>query len=106
MDLLRSSSFDKVIANHDVYVVKFYTNWCPDCIRTEKGFRELASAYGDKARFGTVDAEEAASLAQNHGVRGIPTVIVFRQGKEIKRLLSKDAKTKEQIDDFLQQVLI
>ncbi|MBC9785467.1 thioredoxin family protein [Heliobacterium chlorum] len=105
IEQLTTETFDETISASPVYVVKFYTKWCPDCVRTDQGYKELSQSLAEKARFGQVDADAQPDLAQRFDIRGIPTLLVFREGKEADRLHSRDAKTKQQLDDFLTKAL-
>ncbi|WP_170292090.1 thioredoxin family protein [Heliobacterium mobile] len=105
IEQLTNETFDTTISTSAVYVVKFYTKWCPDCVRTDQGYKELSLSLAEKARFGQVDADAQPDLAQRFGIRGIPTLLVFRDGMETDRLHSRDAKTKQQLEAFLTQAL-
>ncbi|MZP29625.1 DUF953 domain-containing protein [Heliobacterium undosum] len=102
---LNKDTFDDAIGEDGYAVVKFSTKWCPDCVRTEPGYKQLAESLATTARFGQVDADEQPDLAQRFGIRGIPTLIVFRDGQESDRLHSRYCKTKAQMEEFLKAAL-
>ncbi|MFO7171872.1 MAG: thioredoxin family protein [Bacillota bacterium] len=100
-----AQEFDQFVARHPRAVVKFYTTWCPDCRRIEGTYAEYAEANAHRAAFAEVNAEEVPDLAQRFDVRGIPTFLVFEQGRLAARLYSRDAKTPQQVLDFLNGAL-
>ncbi|KPC75630.1 hypothetical protein ADL26_05895 [Thermoactinomyces vulgaris] len=86
-------------------VVEFSADWCVDCKRVAPDMPELAQKFADHMTFAEIDVDEAREVAEEYGVKGIPTFIVFEGGKEVGRLPSRFAKTKEQIEAFLQDYI-
>jgi len=63
-------------------VVYFSASWCQPCKDMKPVFLQLAEAHpGDEVSFGTVDVAESPTLAQTYGVRAVPAIVVFRQGR-------------------------
>jgi thioredoxin-like negative regulator of GroEL len=83
-------------------IVKFHAGWCPDCRRIEPAYAEFPDKYRN-ALFAAVDIEANPDLAQRFDVKGIPTFLVFREGRLADRLLSRDAKTSQQVEVFVAQ---
>lgn len=82
-------------------VVLFFTaGWCPDCQFIKPVMPEIEQDFSDY-KFYTVDRDENIDLAAELNIFGIPSFVVYDQGKEIGRLVNKDRKTKEQVEDFL-----
>ncbi len=67
--------------------VDFYSPTCPPCRMLAPVMVELADRAGDRARVVKVDVTRAQDLARAHGVRGVPTVVIFRQGRETQRIV-------------------
>ncbi len=61
--------------------VMFYADWCPDCIRFKPTFEELASQYGRRIAFMSVDVARLPHLEQNYGIALIPTVLLFERSR-------------------------
>ncbi|MCG0238843.1 MAG: thioredoxin family protein [Firmicutes bacterium] len=97
--------FDQFLSRHPRAVVKFYTTWCPDCRRIEGTYAEYAAANAHRAAFAEVNAEAVPDLAQRFDIRGVPTFLVFDRGQVVARLHSRDAKTPQQVLDFLNEAL-
>jgi thioredoxin-like negative regulator of GroEL len=85
-------------------VVEFSAGWCVDCRRVAPDMPVIAQKFADCFEFAELDVDEARSIAETYNVKGIPTFIVFRDGKEAGRLPSRDAKTREQIEAFLEKM--
>jgi len=66
-------------------VVDFWAPWCGPCRAMAPMFEQAASELAGKARFVKVNVDEQQALAQRHGIRAIPTLILFRDGAEVKR---------------------
>ncbi|WP_044641249.1 thioredoxin family protein [Risungbinella massiliensis] len=84
-------------------VVEFSASWCIDCKRIAPDLPEIEGQFQGKFDFAELDVDDAREVAEKYNVKGIPTFIVFQDGKEVDRLPSRDAKTKEQVVDFLEQ---
>ncbi|WP_078579484.1 thioredoxin family protein [Salipaludibacillus agaradhaerens] len=92
---------------HDVIggegtVLMFSAGWCPDCVVIEPVLPELEEKHSDLA-FYKVNRDDFIELCQELEVFGIPSFLVFKNGKEVHRFVSKDRKTKEEIDAFLSE---
>ena len=80
------SEFDRVIADAEVpVIVDFYADWCGPCKSMAPVFDELAAEQQGKALVLKLDSDRNPATTQRFGVRGIPTLIVFREGREVAR---------------------
>jgi thioredoxin-like negative regulator of GroEL len=100
-----AQQFDQLIAHEGKVIVKFYTDWCPDCHRIDKGFAEYAAANQSRAVFAEINADQVQEVAERFDVRGIPSFLVFEKGELVDRLYSRDAKSVKQVTDFVDKVL-
>ena len=82
-----TQTFTEKVKQHDGYaVVDFYAPWCGPCQTFAPTFTEVAGEMSEKATFGKVNVDEAGEIAQELGIMSIPTLIVFKGGKEITRI--------------------
>src|SRR3989344_6345031 len=88
---LDKKSFDKFI-KEDKVVVDFWAVWCGPCKILSPIVEEVASEMKDKAKFAKVNVDENLDLAQRFGVISIPTLVFFRDGKQIDRTVGVISK--------------
>jgi thioredoxin 1 len=69
-----------------ISAVKFGATWCPPCKALEPGFKKMAVEFPD-IRFLSVDIDDDPHQAKDHRIRAVPTVILFRDGHEVDRLV-------------------
>ena len=84
-DATDTATFDAAINGGDMVLVKFQTKSCVICRRIEPGLKGMAERMSDTLRVFDVDAEENAVLAERYSVRGVPTLILFKDGIELTR---------------------
>jgi len=78
--------FDRVIADAEVpVIVDFYADWCGPCKMMAPLFDDLAREQMGKVLVAKLDTDRNQRTTQAFGVRGIPTLIVFRGGREVAR---------------------
>lgn len=96
MALLHISSqeeFQKQVLEADkVALVDFWAEWCSPCRVVGPFVEELAAEYDGKAIIVKVDVDNAGDLAGAYGVMSIPTIIYFKGGREVKRLVGARPK--------------
>lgn len=82
----RAPAFDRQTQRSDIpVVVDFWAAWCGPCKMMAPAFEKVAGELEPGMRFLKLDTEAEPQLAAQHQIRGIPTTIVFKGGKEIAR---------------------
>jgi thioredoxin len=73
-------------------LVDFYADWCAPCKMVAPVVDELAREHSGKLLVGKVDTDRAPDLSVKFAIRGIPTLILFRDGAEVGRVVGLDAQ--------------
>lgn len=84
---LNDASFEKEVLQVDSQpvLVDFWAEWCSPCKVITPILEEVAQKYQGKIKIGKLNVDENPNTPAKYGVRGIPTLILFKDGKEIGR---------------------
>jgi len=86
MIIVEDQNFEKEVLKSDLPVlVDFWASWCGPCLMVGPVIEELAEEYEGKIKFGKLNVDENPKTAEKYGILSIPTVIIFKEGKEVKR---------------------
>lgn len=90
---ISSENFEKEVLNSEKPVlVDFFADWCGPCKMMAPIVEELATELEGKAKVGKLNVDENSDIAIEYNVMSIPTLIVFKNGKEEKRLVGVQDK--------------
>ncbi|HKM32207.1 MAG TPA: thioredoxin [Oscillospiraceae bacterium] len=92
---LKNAEFQSTISKSDKPVlVDFWAPWCGPCKMLAPILEEAASEVGSDAVIAKVNIDEESSLAERFGIFSIPTMIVFKDGEEVDRIVGLTSKEK------------
>jgi thioredoxin 1 len=81
-----NENFNELINSENTTLVDFYADWCGPCRMLGPVIEEIANE-NKNINVGKINVDSHKELANQFGIRSIPTMIVFKNGKEIKRLV-------------------
>ena len=85
---VNSENFQEQVLNNKLpVVVDFWASWCMPCKMFAPTFEKVEKEFDGKVIFAKVNVDQSQDLAQKNDVRGIPCMIIFKDGKEADRLV-------------------
>ena len=86
---ITSENFEKEVLNSDrIVIVDFWATWCGPCNRLTPVLEKIASENSDiKIAKADIDNENVKELKEKYEIKGYPTMIIFKNGEEVKRIL-------------------
>jgi thioredoxin 1 len=85
---LTGSNFQAQVLDSDLPVlVDFGADWCPPCRMLEPIVDQIAVAYTDKMRVGSLNVDNYPELQERYGIMGLPTLILFQNGQPVHHMI-------------------
>ncbi|MBN2002520.1 MAG: thioredoxin [Anaerolineae bacterium] len=84
-------------------LVDFWAEWCPPCKKLGPTLEQAAEELSGRVKIVKVNTQEATALTAEYGIMNIPTMIIFRNGEEIARLIGNKPLQKliEELESYL-----
>lgn len=103
MKQLQSMDEYRQMMENGKYIFMFSADWCPDCRVIEPILPEIEEKY-NQYTFIYIDRDQFIDLCSELDIFGIPSFLAFEDGKELGRFVSKDRKTKAEIESFIESL--
>ncbi len=101
---ITDASFEQEVLQSDkLTMVDFWAEWCGPCKMMNPLLEELSTEYEGKVVISKMNVDDNSEVPTNFNIRGIPTFILFKGGKEVGRIVGAQTKQvmKGQLDKFL-----
>ncbi len=102
-DVTDQSFSSDVLKSSEPVLVDFWASWCGPCKALSPKLEEMSGSYVGKVKFVKMDVDANHEIPAQFGIRGIPTLIVFKDGKMVDQLVGNQPK--EVIENLLTKVL-
>lgn len=88
MIILNETNFEvEALKSEQPVLVDFFATWCPPCRKLAPIVEEIAEDYAGRVKVAKLNIDEARSIAIKYGVSSIPTLILFKNGEPIDRIV-------------------
>ena len=101
--IMTEQEYQEQINQEQLTVGIFTTTWCPDCKRLGMFIDEITEENQDKQWF-TIDHDDFPKVSEEQNVMGIPSLLVFKNGEKLAHLHSANAKTADQVREFINKL--
>ncbi|MDJ1505980.1 thioredoxin [Cytophagaceae bacterium BD1B2-1] len=96
-------SFQEIINAETPVLVDFYATWCGPCKVQAPILEDLSKRVGDQARILKIDVDKNPAVADKYGIQGVPTLMIFKNGKVVWR--QSGVMQSNQLQKVLQQYI-
>ena len=101
---ITDATFDEEVVQSDTpVVVDFWAEWCGPCKMIAPIVEELAGEYEGRVKFTKLDVDSNPQTAMQFGIRGIPTLLIFNEGKAVDQVVGAVPKSmlKKRVDEVV-----
>ncbi|PQV50454.1 thioredoxin [Jejuia pallidilutea] len=78
-------SFNTILNTNEIVLIDFFADWCGPCKMLAPILKDVKKELGDSVKIIKIDVDKNQALAAKHQVRGVPTMLLFKNGKQVWR---------------------
>ena len=98
---INKDNFDQIKNSDKPVLLDFFAEWCGPCQMLAPILKEIDEAYSDKVEIYKVNVDESADCAMRYGVTAMPTMVFFKDGEEVERIVG--FLPKEELEKIIQE---
>lgn len=91
----------EVLNNEKLVIIDFFAEWCGPCQMLTPILQEIDKEYGDSVEIYKVNVDESADCAMRYGVTAMPTLVFFKDGEEVERVVG--FMPKEELEKIIKE---
>lgn len=103
IDLTDSNFKEEVLDSNIPVLVDFWATWCAPCKVISPIIDMIAEEYNGKIKVVKFNVDQSHETIKHHTIRNVPTLVIFKNGNEIQRLIG--FQSKKEMDEILKKVL-
>lgn len=100
---INKAQFEQMMESGKTVLVDFWAPWCGYCRRIGPAYDKIAEEYADTLTVAKVNVDEEPQLAEAHGIKALPTLVLYRDGTAAASIVGPDSKAA--IDRFIREAL-
>ncbi len=98
------ATFTELISTNQPVLVDFWAEWCGPCQMMTPIIHELSAEFEGKAKIAKVDVDSNSELTVKYGVRNIPTILIFKDGEIVEKIVG--TTTKKELQDRIGKLVV
>ena len=100
---ITDANFESTLQDHSLVLVDFWATWCPPCQKLGPIIDELANDYAGRIMIGKLDVDKNPGVTTKYGIKSIPALLVFKEGKLLEQIMGANTKAalQQKLDTYI-----